>query len=90
MPGYNLVEVRLTGSEADRELTIAAHLRQWQSNPDQFRPMLTAQGETVFRHTIAFPDRRGRAADVLRDEPASHQPEARSAAHEPNPNSELN
>jgi predicted MPP superfamily phosphohydrolase len=90
IPGYNLIELRLTGSEAGRQLTIAAHLRQWQSNPDQFRPMLTSQGETVFRHTIAFPDRRGRPANVLGNEPTPPEPEARSAADEPNASSEIN
>ena len=34
---------------------IEAHLMQWQSNPDQFRPMLTKENEPVFRHSIPFP-----------------------------------
>jgi len=55
MPGYNLVEVNVTGAGPDRCISIAAHLRQWQSNPDMFRAVQPTEGETVFRHTISFP-----------------------------------
>ena len=55
-PGYNLIDVHVTGSGRERMLMIDAHCRQWQSNPDQFRPFLTQQGEEVFRHSIRFPD----------------------------------
>ena len=55
-PGYNLIDVHVTGSGRERMLTISAHLRQWQSNPDQFRAVLTEQDEEVFRHSIGFPD----------------------------------
>ena len=54
-PGYNLVRVRVIGSGRERRLTIDSNLRQWQSTPDQFRPMLTPQGQDVFRHSIPFP-----------------------------------
>ena len=54
-PGYNLVDVHVVGSGQARTLTVDAHLRQWQSNPDQYRPVLTQEGETVFRHSIRFP-----------------------------------
>ncbi|MFC0403116.1 metallophosphoesterase [Paraburkholderia rhizosphaerae] len=54
-PGYNLVEVDVTGTGVDRQILIAAHLRQWQSNPDMFRAVQTPEGESVFRHTIRFP-----------------------------------
>jgi hypothetical protein len=53
-PGYNLVAVHVTGSGRDRKLKVDAHLRQWQSSPDQFRAVLTPQGESVFRHRIEF------------------------------------
>jgi predicted MPP superfamily phosphohydrolase len=69
-PGYNLVEVHITGSGRDRAVTIDAHLRHWQSNPDMFRPMLTAQGEPVFRHTIRFRGLERREAPVI--EPMAH------------------
>lgn len=54
-PGYNLVSLHVAGSGRGRKLTVEAHLRQWQSNPDMFRPMLNQKGEPVFRHEIEFP-----------------------------------
>ena len=54
-PGYNLINVHVIGSGRERMLTIDAHLRQWQSNPDQFRAVLTPQNEEVFRRSIRFP-----------------------------------
>ena len=57
-PGYNLIDVHVTGTGADRMLVIAAYLRQFQSNPDQFRALLTRHDEDIFRHSIRFPDRR--------------------------------
>lgn len=56
-PGYNLIDVRVTGAGPDRALKIEAHLLQWQSNPEQYRPILTRQGEPVIRHRIAIPAR---------------------------------
>jgi predicted MPP superfamily phosphohydrolase len=55
-PGYNLIDLRVRGVGPNRVLAVDAHLRQWQSNPDLFRPVLTQAGETVFRHTIRFPE----------------------------------
>ena len=54
-PGYNLVVLGVSGSGSHRTLTIDAHLRQWQSNPDLFRPMCTPEGADVFQHAIPFP-----------------------------------
>ena len=54
-PGYNLVELNVAGSGEARTLTVAAHLRQFQSSPEQFRAVLTSQGEEVFRHSIPLP-----------------------------------
>lgn len=54
-PGYNLIVLGVSGSGSLRTLTIDAHLRQWQSNPDLFRPMYTPEGNDVFQHTIRFP-----------------------------------
>ena len=62
-PGYNLVNVEVTGFGQERMLKIEAHLMQWQSNPDQFQPRLTQEKEPVFRHSIRFP---GVPADELR------------------------
>lgn len=58
LPGYNLVDLQVRGHGRDRELAVEAHLRQWQSNPDLFRPVLTPDGQDVFRHSIRFPDHR--------------------------------
>ena len=52
IPGYNLVEVRVAGAGSDRQLTVDAHLRQWQSNPDLFRAVVTPEGAEVFHHSI--------------------------------------
>ena len=56
-PAYNLIDVSLDGEGASRALQIEAHLLQWQANPEQYRPVLTTQGEPVFRHRIGFPGR---------------------------------
>ena len=56
-PAYNLIDVRVTGEGADRALEIEAHLLQWQTNPEQYRPTLTAKGEDVFRHRVSIPGR---------------------------------
>lgn len=54
-PGYNLVKIYLCGEGANRKLAVEAHVRQWQSNPDMFRAVLSPEREDVFRHTIHFP-----------------------------------
>ena len=54
-PGYNLVNVEVAGFGQERTLKIEAHLMQWQSNPEQFRPVLTKERKPVFRHSIWFP-----------------------------------
>jgi predicted MPP superfamily phosphohydrolase len=56
LPGYNLIDLHIRGAGPDRAITVDAHLRQWQSNPDLFRPVLTPQEETVFSHIIPFPE----------------------------------
>ncbi|TCQ14084.1 metallophosphoesterase [Rhizobium sp. PP-CC-3G-465] len=62
MPGYNLVRISISGVGTERRIVVEAHLRQWQSNPDRFRAVSTAQNETVFSHTIRFPgDARAKA-----------------------------
>ena len=54
-PGYNLIRLEVTGAGPDRVLNIEAHLLEWQSNPELYRPALTAQGEEVVQHRIAIP-----------------------------------
>lgn len=56
-PGYNLIELHVTGEGERRALEIKAHLLEWQSNPDLFRPKLTPNGEAVLHHRINIPDR---------------------------------
>lgn len=50
-PGYNLIELDVTGSGHERTLNVAAHVRIWQSNPGQFRPKMDGQDD-VFKHAI--------------------------------------
>jgi hypothetical protein len=70
LPGYNLVEVRVVGSGQDRQLTVDAHLRQWQSNPDLFRAVVTPADDEVFRQSIRFPGQPAPAATAASGEPA--------------------
>lgn len=56
-PGYNLIRLQVTGTGSDRVLEIEAHILELQSNPEQYRPVLTRQGEPVVRHRIAIPGR---------------------------------
>jgi predicted MPP superfamily phosphohydrolase len=63
-PGYNLIRVEVTGVGQDRAVEIEAHLLEWQSNPEQYRPALTRQGEAVVRHRISIPDRTHAMATV--------------------------
>ena len=67
-PCYNLIDVSVTGSGRERMLSIDAHLMEWQSNPDQFRPVLTPQGEVIFRHAIRLSSVQG--ADPLTESTA--------------------
>jgi hypothetical protein len=72
-PGYNLVEIHVVGAGPERHLRVNAHLRQWQTNPDQFRPVITQGGGTVFRHTLHFPGQIGNAPTLrgLAEQPAA-------------------
>jgi predicted MPP superfamily phosphohydrolase len=54
-PGYNLININVVGEGLSRSLEINAHLLQWQSNPDMFRPALTSQREPVNYHKIPIP-----------------------------------
>ncbi|WP_122347035.1 metallophosphoesterase [Pseudomonas coronafaciens] len=72
-PGYNLVEIHIVGHGPERRLKISSHLRQWQTNPDRFRPMIDTGDEEVFEHAIRFPGISGpamsgsRPAGLIRD-----------------------
>jgi hypothetical protein len=54
-PAYNIIRVEVIGAGPDRALNIEAHLLEWQSNPELYRPALTGQGEEVVQHRIAIP-----------------------------------
>lgn len=82
-PGYNLVEVHIAGDAQRRRLEINSHLLQWQTSPDMFRPVISPDGEEVFRHVISFPDsaRTASAEETLKVEPSpfeSSNPEQES------------
>jgi hypothetical protein len=54
-PGYNLIRLQVTGVGCGRSLEVEAHLLQWQTDPEQYRPVLTRQGEPAVRHRIPIP-----------------------------------
>ncbi|WP_269813886.1 metallophosphoesterase [Rhodoferax ferrireducens] len=55
-PGYNLVDLCVKGEGAARELKVEAHLRQFQSAPNElFLPYFTKKKEDVWTHTISIP-----------------------------------
>jgi hypothetical protein len=56
-PGYNFINVEVIGTGPARELSIEAHMLEWQASPEQYRAALTAQGQPVARHRIAIPGR---------------------------------
>ncbi|MDE0166781.1 MAG: metallophosphoesterase [Bryobacterales bacterium] len=56
-PSYNLIDISVLGQDSDRKIEIKTHCLEWQSRPELYRPQLTQQGESVFRHCIAIPSR---------------------------------
>lgn len=52
-PGYNLLELEVINTGTERELSIVAHVRIWQSRPGQFRPKMDREND-VFRHKISL------------------------------------
>ena len=56
-PGYNFINVNVTGDGQSRALEIEAHLLEWQTSPERYRPVLGTDGESVVRHRIAIPGR---------------------------------
>jgi predicted MPP superfamily phosphohydrolase len=61
-PCYNLIKLSVVGHGRGRAFDIEAHLLQWQSNPDRFRPVQTNEGNDVFQHRILIPGRTSIAA----------------------------
>lgn len=50
-PGYNLIELEVQSSGAERQLFIGVHVLVWQQRPGEFRPK-TDRGAEVFRQKI--------------------------------------
>ena len=50
-PGYNLLELKVEGTDGDRRLEIVVHVRVWQQRPGEFHPK-TDRGADVFRQSI--------------------------------------
>lgn len=55
-PGYNLINLAVEGTGADRLIRVELHQRRWQTNPEKFVAIETQAGDTVFRSTIAVPE----------------------------------
>lgn len=65
-PGYNFIEVGVEGHGEARRLVVNAHLRQWQTNPDMFRAIMTVENSEVFTHSLRFPGRERPPLDQAR------------------------
>lgn len=53
-PGYNLIDVRVSGAEQGRSLDITAHLRHWQTNPEGYQSRMNGD-QTLYRKSIPIP-----------------------------------
>ncbi|TXG87793.1 MAG: hypothetical protein E6R14_00665 [Thermomicrobiales bacterium] len=76
-PGYNLIEVRATGTGANRMLEVDAHVLLLQASPEQFVPRRASDGVDIFRHRLPIPETTNPsghsiAADVVAVEARSH------------------
>lgn len=75
-PGYNIVNLRVEGNGAARELKVEAHLRQFQSAPNElFLAYLTMKREDVWKHTISIPQALRPAPSVGLAPPMPHPPQ---------------
>jgi len=54
-PCYNLIQLEVNGEGANRELRIAVHQLEWQTNPERYRARLDLNGGEVFHHVIRCP-----------------------------------
>jgi len=57
-PGYNLIDLQVMGTGAERAITVELHQRTLQPNPERFRSIETKHGDTVFRTKIVIPEER--------------------------------
>jgi GTPase-associated adaptor domain/Calcineurin-like phosphoesterase len=51
-PGYNVIQLKVTGQPSDRKLEVGVHARVWQRNPILFRAKKDENGSDVFLHSI--------------------------------------
>lgn len=54
-PGYNLIDLETQGTGADRIVHVRAHVRHFQTAPEMFTALRTAQGEYVWSHRLTVP-----------------------------------
>src|SRR6202030_1167754 len=54
-PGYNLVRINIVGEGHERGIAVKTLQFTYQSNPEVFHPIRTAQGGEVFETVIRFP-----------------------------------
>jgi len=52
-PGYNLISLRVAADGPALCVEVDAHLLAWQTNPDAFTPIVTADGDPVFKHRLS-------------------------------------
>ena len=53
-PGYNLIDVHVSGEGEGRSLDITAHLRHWQTNPEGYQSRMNGN-QPVYRKSIPIP-----------------------------------
>ena len=56
-PGYNLVDLDVSGTGADRALKVRALVRQHQPVPEMFIPQMAGLNKPEWMHSISFPTR---------------------------------
>jgi hypothetical protein len=54
-PSYNIIELNVVGTGAERRIDVASHLYKYQPQPEGFQPIRKHDGQDVFRHSIPFP-----------------------------------
>lgn len=68
-PAYNLINLKVEGEGASRQLRISAHFMTWQAGvPEQYVRLRDTNGVEVWEHAIAIP---GRARPTVAAEPAA-------------------
>ncbi len=79
-PGYNLVELHIEGTGAERWMEMRAHVRIWQEGPGRFVPKKDRAGVDVFEHSIKL-DFWERGHVTVEVEPASMEASLDAPSH---------